>query len=183
MYRYLENDDLGPKRTQFLRTLNVIEVCQYLSELIHRIGRHALHAAFLLIAQRDTGYFDAAGEAASCYKLSAFDVHGNEGPCAVALPGLPLAVPPLSLALHGVWPNPARGTDLTVEFSLPDAQAARLELLDVSGRLVAVRDVGGLGPGVHRVNVAAGRRLAPGVHLVRLTCGRQTLTTKAVLFR
>jgi hypothetical protein len=69
--------------------------------------------------------------------------------------------------LHGVRPNPARGNALHVAFALPSAAAARLELVDVSGRQVRSRDVGSLGTGRHTINLAEGRSVAPGIYWVR----------------
>ena len=82
-----------------------------------------------------------------------------------------------ALALHAFGSQPARGT-LWVEFALGDGPA-RLELLDVTGRRVASRDVGALGPGRHAL--ALGERLHSGVYLARLTQGGRARTTKAVV--
>jgi hypothetical protein len=54
------------------------------------------------------------------------------------------------LGLAGASPNPA-GDELAVAFSLPATGAAALELFDLRGRLLARRQVGGLGAGGHRV--------------------------------
>lgn len=86
--------------------------------------------------------------------------------------------PPVAFAIHGVRPTPSRGA-IHVELSLADARPARLELIDVAGRRVASRDVGPLGPGRHRVNLAADLRA--GVYLVRLTQGDRSRTAKAVV--
>jgi hypothetical protein len=130
----------------------------------------------LVATQADTGYVDVAGSRQH-YKLTAVDVHGNEGPAATLLPegtvGVPDDGPPLSLALEGIRPTPWRGGRLTVSFALPGAGPARLELLDVSGRRVAAREVGALGAGRHVVDLAAERRLTPGLYLVRLTRGAE----------
>ncbi len=75
----------------------------------------------------------------------------------------------LVFALEGARPNPGAASDLTVLFSLPSADPARLELLDIAGRRVAQREVGSLGPGRHAVNLAQGGRIPPGIYLVRLT--------------
>ncbi len=94
---------------------------------------------------------------------------------------IPVAVedgPALAFAIHGVIPTPSRGA-IHVELSLPDASPARLELIDVSGRRVAAREVGLLGPGRHRIDLAAGLRA--GVYLVRLTRGGRARTAKAVV--
>lgn len=76
--------------------------------------------------------------------------------------------PPASLALEHVGPNPARGAALTIRFALAHAGAARLELLDVSGRRLAVRDVGALGAGEHAVTLAPAAHPGPGLYFVRL---------------
>jgi pimeloyl-ACP methyl ester carboxylesterase len=92
-------------------------------------------------------------------------------------------VPKLAeFSLAGATPNPS-GQNLTVTFSLPDATPARIEVVDVSGRKVLIREVGALGAGRHAVGLAEGRPLPPGVYLVRLTQGRRSLTTRAVIVK
>jgi hypothetical protein len=86
-------------------------------------------------------------------------------------------------ALRGMAPNPSSVGAGLVTFSLPDASPARLEVLDVSGRQVFSREVGGLGGGEHFVRVSGAEPLAPGVYLVRLTRGGRSLTAKAVTIR
>jgi hypothetical protein len=68
-----------------------------------------------------------------------------------------------------------------VHFTLPSAAPATLEVLDVAGRRLASREVGGLGPGPHDLvlNVASGWR--PGLYLVRLRQATRSLTAKAVV--
>lgn len=78
-------------------------------------------------------------------------------------------------------PNPVRGGRLTVSFSLPNAEPARLELLDVSGRRVTSLGLGGTGPGRHEAWLDQGRRLAPGLYLVRLTQGRAWATARVIV--
>jgi hypothetical protein len=123
------------------------------------------------------------GPAGSFYKLSAVDVNGNESGFALITPDATTGVDePVAVAfgLEGIHPNPARGQGLHVSFSLPRGTPARLELVDVSGRRILGRDVGSLGAGRHRVNLAEGRRVAPGLYWVRLTQGsdrRQTRLT------
>jgi hypothetical protein len=89
-------------------------------------------------------------------------------------------VPAASLVRFGASPNPSRGR-ITASFTLPDAAAARLELIDVAGRRVDVRDVGALGVGSHRVDLASGSRLAPGTYALRLIRGTEVLTSLAVV--
>ncbi len=86
------------------------------------------------------------------------------------------------LALAGARPNPVL-SDLTVAFSLPDGQPARLELMDLAGRRIIARDLGALGAGSHVVNLGPSRELAPGVYLLRLTQGARSLVTRAAVMR
>jgi hypothetical protein len=85
-------------------------------------------------------------------------------------------------ALAGVRPNPA-SRDLTVAFSLPDATPARLELLDLAGRRVMVREVGAMGAGSHVVGLAEGRTIAPGLYVIRLSRAGRSLATRAIVVR
>jgi hypothetical protein len=82
-----------------------------------------------------------------------------------------LAVPvggATALALEPLRPNPLRGGPLTVRFTLASDACATIELLDVAGRRVAARDLGGLGPGHHAIGLDVPGTLAPGLYLVRL---------------
>jgi hypothetical protein len=88
---------------------------------------------------------------------------------------------PVAFALEGARPNPARGSGLRVAFALPEGGAARLELMDVSGRRVRSREVGGLGAGRHTVDLSAGRPVAPGLYWVRLTQGGNRGTTRVAV--
>lgn len=93
-------------------------------------------------------------------------------------------VPPGSaaFALRGFTGNPAR-SDTPVEFTLPDASPARLEVLDVAGRLLAMRDVGSLGAGVHRLDLSELRSQPAGIVFVRLTRGGRSLVARAAHLR
>jgi hypothetical protein len=64
--------------------------------------------------------------------------------------------------------SPTRGPAIAVEFRLPSAAPATLELLDVAGRRVVTREVGSRGAGQHRVVLDSGRDLAAGVYVIRL---------------
>lgn len=87
------------------------------------------------------------------------------------------------LALLGAWPNPAR-QDLNVSLSLPTGDArGTLELLDLAGRRVAVRDLAGLGAGRHQVALLEGRTVHPGVYLVRLLRGGEMRSMKVAVVR
>jgi hypothetical protein len=97
---------------------------------------------------------------------------------------LPARAAALAFALEPVRPNPTQGGALTVRFTLPSAAAASLELLDVSGRRIAEREVGSLGAGRHALDLGEGRNLAPGLYLVRLRQGTNTRVARvAVLLK
>jgi hypothetical protein len=86
------------------------------------------------------------------------------------------------LALAGPRSNPSVG-GLSIEFSLPDASPASLEVLDLSGRRLVVREVGGLGPGSHVVGLEETRALPAGIYLVRLRHAQGERIAKAVIVR
>jgi hypothetical protein len=60
---------------------------------------------------------------------------------------------------------------------------ARLEVLDLSGRLIFVRDLAGWGPGDHALTIGDDKPLASGIYFVRLTQAARRLEKKAVVAR
>ena len=112
----------------------------------------------------------------------AYRLNWSVGAAARTTPEVWVDVPGLRFALAGATPNPtARG--LTISFSLPDDAPARLDLIDIAGRQVLSRDVGGVGPGDHALDLAGPGALAPGVYLVRLARGGVSLVTRACVLR
>lgn len=81
-----------------------------------------------------------------------------------------------------VAPNPAR-SGVWVSFTLPAAGPATLELLDIAGRRVAVREMNNLGAGRHRFDVTSGNSVAPGLYLARVAHGARQATAKVVVVR
>jgi hypothetical protein len=86
-----------------------------------------------------------------------------------------------AFALAGARPNPATGGRLAVDFVLPTAEPARIELLDIGGRHVVDREVGSLGVGRHSVDLSGHERLRPAVYLLRLSQGSRTCTTRVAV--
>lgn len=74
----------------------------------------------------------------------------------------------LGFALDPVRPNPMQRGALNVHFTLASDTPAQVELLDVSGRRLASREVGSLGAGRHAVELGDGRHLPAGLYLVSL---------------
>jgi len=60
---------------------------------------------------------------------------------------------------------------LAVQFTLRDASPARLELIDVAGRVLASREVGAMGAGPHSLDFAGERSVPPGAYFLRVTQG------------
>ena len=104
------------------------------------------------------------------YRLVWEDVFGHQ-----STPAVTVAVPVRAVfGLLGARPNPVHGA-LNVAFELAEAGEARLEVMDVAGRVVA-RVSRSLGPGTHTVALAT--RLAPGLYVIRLhTAGHEARTT------
>jgi hypothetical protein len=90
-----------------------------------------------------------------------------------------VALAAAGLALHGFPSNPA-GSRPSIAFRLADAEPARLEVLDLRGRIVYRSDVGSLGAGDHTVKLD-GTRLAAGVYFIQLEQGAQMRRVKSVV--
>ena len=84
--------------------------------------------------------------------------------------------------LAGARPNPASGT-MDVWFTLASGQAAALELYDVTGRQIARRAVGALGPGEHMVSFGRAEQLATGLYFLRLIQGESESWARAAVVR
>lgn len=77
-------------------------------------------------------------------------------------------VPQLRLALRGAVPSLAVGGRLQVEFTLGGQGPARIDMIDVAGRVVRAVEVGSRGPGAHSVELAGDAPLRPGIYFLRL---------------
>jgi len=84
-----------------------------------------------------------------------------------------------SFTLGDASPNPASGP-WSVSFSLPGSGPARLEIVDLAGRIVATRPVGQLGEGSHVLSLPETRSLGSGIYFLRLIRGTETRLTKVV---
>ena len=84
------------------------------------------------------------------------------------------------LALAGFVPNPAIGAP-RLAYALPNAQPARIEVLDTAGRRVLERDLDS-SPGEHVVSFDR-TTLGPGVYTLRLTQGTRSVTARATIVR
>ncbi|WP_412062179.1 T9SS type A sorting domain-containing protein [Rubrivirga sp. IMCC45206] len=86
----------------------------------------------------------------------------------------------VSGGLGAPYPNPGTGV-VAVPYRVAEAGRARVVVLDVLGREVAVLADGAHAEGAHRAVLAAGS-LAPGTYVVRLSAaGRTEARTLTVL--
>ena len=112
------------------------------------------------------------------------DRHENEGPALTIDPARPTSggAAAAALELSGTWPNPATTRDLSVEFSLPSRQpGASLSVIDLTGRVVAHHDIGSLGEGRHRVDLAGDASLRAGLYWIRLQHGDAARSAKVAI--
>ena len=143
----------------------------------------------LVIQKDDTGYVDAAG-APYYYKVCAFDVHGNESPCSVALPSGTVDVGGAprqwTLWLGPAAPNPMRET-AALRYTLPRQTRVSLAIYDAGGR--RVREIEGrvLPAGEHTAvwdgRDASGNRVSSGLYFVRLEAEGRTLRGRILTMR
>ena len=86
-----------------------------------------------------------------------------------------------SLRLDAPFPNPTRG-GATIRYSLPAPDHARLDVLDLSGRRIAVLADSMHSAGTHTVPIVADT-LAAGVYVVHLTSGSASLSRSLTVGR
>lgn len=84
------------------------------------------------------------------------------------------------MALAPLAPNPASNR-LVIGLTLANNAPSRLEIFDVSGRRVGVKEVGSLGAGQHMVTFDEAASWPPGIYFVRLEQGPRTLVTRACI--
>ena len=83
-------------------------------------------------------------------------------------------------AFLGAAPNPAT-QNLLLVFSLATRDPARLELLDIAGRIILSRELVGLGPGRHVMNLGDSGRFRAGIYLVRIVQGGRHTSGKVAI--
>jgi hypothetical protein len=103
------------------------------------------------------------------------------GQTTVAVPAPVSAVSVTEFALKSVSPNPAADR-MSASFVLASAAPASLQLLDVAGRSLLSREVGALGAGPHRIDLATAGRVPPGLYFLRLAqAGHVAMTRVAIV--
>ncbi|HEV8479847.1 MAG TPA: metallophosphoesterase [Candidatus Eisenbacteria bacterium] len=99
--------------------------------------------------------------------------------------GTQIAQPPLprsTLALETASPNPARGA-ISITYALQSADPVHFEMADVSGRIVAQRDLGAPGPGSYTYLVDPALAPTAGMYWIRLSQAGFTRATKVIILR
>jgi hypothetical protein len=124
----------------------------------------------------DGFYFTAAGKHVHANVMgSGADVYMYTMVIQGVESGIDPILPGLSLS-----PNPCAG-QASVGFSLPQAGIARLDVYDLSGRIVQAVTTESLSSGEHSIPVSTD--LPDGLYVVSLTFGDQRLTEKLVVNR
>jgi hypothetical protein len=100
---------------------------------------------------------------------------GATVPLAVGLPKSP------ATGALTVTPNPSRNA-FTIAFRAPAAGRAQIEVLDVTGRRIARRDVM-VEPGDQQFRLDETRGLPVGLYLVRVAQGAHTFSARATVLR
>ena len=110
--------------------------------------------------------------------------YGNAGEIWMTrlLPSALVGVAPhaTALSLSAPRPNPARGA-VALDVTLPNDSPARVELLDVAGRVLRTQLVHGTGP--HAIAFADLATLAPGLYFARVTHPLGSATSRVVVTR
>jgi hypothetical protein len=86
------------------------------------------------------------------------------------------------LQLSGFRPNPAVSIP-SIAFTLPDDEAARIDVFDVKGRVVSSQEVGKFGAGRHVIPLSGEAHWSAGVYWIRLTQRDKTFTSKGLVAR
>lgn len=97
--------------------------------------------------------------------------------------GPPSSVPRGVPRVLSIQAPPTATGSLRVAFTLVDEAPARMDVLDVAGRVVASHEVGGKGPGEHSLELGGEARLAQGIYFLRLTQGMGEARTRMVVVR
>ncbi len=86
-----------------------------------------------------------------------------------------------SFELLNASPNPFNA-QTKIEFTLTEGMSIKLQIFDISGRVVSTLSDGYLSPGLHSVVFEAGD-FASGIYFYRLTAGKQMETRKIILVK
>jgi len=107
-------------------------------------------------------------------------------PLATGIAGFPPAAEQVEFQLHEGSPNPFN-PQVTLQFDLPAAAPARLDVFDANGRLVRTLVNGEQAAGRHEAQWdgrdVSGVRVASGLYMARLLAGGQSATRKLIMVK
>ena len=144
----------------------------------------------LISTPTDTAYFDSdwRWDSGFYYKVSAFDIHGNESGFALLRPEdiTEEKTPPLRNHLAQNYPNPFNPST-TIEYSLARKSKVTIKIYDVNGKLIRVLVNGIKSAGRHLVvwdgRDKNGRKVESGVYFYKIKTPDFTDMKKMVLLR
>jgi hypothetical protein len=108
--------------------------------------------------------------------------HGGRSPVAIELESSSGA-PRHELGMRIASPARAEGDRLRLGITLESAGPARLDLLDIAGRVIGTRQLASLAAGPHEIELASAGGLAPGVYFIRLRQGVREVRARAAIVR
>ncbi len=169
--------------------------------VVNRYGESFDHARLVFnMADHDSNFVATGGTIAQVIRQSGiasvyvdFTLPASGSAVVSVLSSTPLGVPvagPSVFGLRAVAPNPfaaGNGSSVAIRFALPTVQPARIDVLDVGGRLIARLADGVQTAGEHVLRwdgrTSRGDAAAPAVYVVRLDSAIGTRTERLVLTR
>jgi len=153
-------------------------------------GGFPLDAVHLVGTSPTDAFVDGTATGTAYYRVTAVDVHGNEGTpsveIAVAADMASVGSLPAAFAHRGCVPNPFNPTT-AITFDLPASAPVRVTVFDAAGRQVAVLVDAVMPAGRQAVRWdgrdASGRSVASGVYFARVEAGAASATRPMTLLR
>ena len=149
---------------------------------LERLGSGSYWTEIARLSPDGTGQLSYRDRAVVPEARYSYQLRWNVGGVSRYSPETSVTVPSAyRFALAGARPNPVTDGDFSVRFSLAEARPAALEMYDIVGRRVLLKDVSALGAGNHVLRLDTERHLRPGVYWLKLTQGAQTATSRVAV--
>ena len=135
----------------------------------------------------ETTYNDLSVDGEYYYRVSAFDLNGNESELSASvqvtteLLSNDLLDIPTEFALNGCYPNPFNPST-TVEYAIPEISNVKISILDITGREVDILINGIQTPGFHQIKWDA-QNLPAGIYMVMMRTDDFTQVQKIMLLK
>jgi len=97
--------------------------------------------------------------------------------------GLPSGATRYPLGLRVPSPVGAEATSLRLGITLEESGLARLDLLDIAGRVIRTRELESFAAGEHEIELSNTGALAPGVYFIRLRQGARQVCSRTAIVR